>query len=164
MKKLIVELVLGIAMGLCIPNAHGAVWTLENDLKLPPEAYILRDLNNGEWRAGYHKRIFSPLVNGRNLFEVGYAQTWDVHHLYPAYGINLNKEVSLSAISSLTSEIMHLPSINVPPWLAYVGDVTGVGANVSYIFSKPNGVKPFVYGFGFTVNLSDVFTVLANGL
>lgn len=164
MKKLTCEVLLALLLGLSTPKLWGATFGIENDLALPPEAYIMRDVQNGQWRAGYHKRLVSALLNGANLFEVGYVQTWNVGPMQPAYGVDINKEISLSSFFSGAQDMLSLPNVNPPKWIQYVGNITGVGMNVAYIPAKPAGMKPLIWGFGFTVNLTDVFTVLANGL
>lgn len=164
-KKILCELFLSSVMGMLTPSAFGLSLSLPSALGgsfqwvAPPEAYLARI--GSAWRGGTAKRIYSITWNKAELLDIGYVHTWDINHGQPAYGVMVNKEASLNAIAGIVSDISNIPGVTPPAWISYIGNITGLGVNVSYLPQPPAGTKPYIWGYGFTINLSDAFAFLS---
>ena len=149
---------------LLIPTLCGAVVTGKFDLGLPPQGFIMRDVKNGQWRGGYSKALWELDINGNQLFYLGYNHTWNAQRGNSAVGGGLGTKQSISNIASLAASIASIEA-TPPAFVKYLGNVLSVEANGAYMPAHSADVNgPFIYGFGFQVDLSDVFGILQKGL
>jgi hypothetical protein len=159
--------IIGLAMLkllLFIPVFCGAVVTGKLDLGLPPQGFVMRDIKNGQWRGGYSKALWELDLNGNQLFYVGYNQTWNAQHGNSALGGGIGTKQSISQIASMGAALAGI-SATPPPFVQYFGNILSIEANGAYMPVHTADVNgPFIYGFGFQVDLSDVFGILQKGL
>lgn len=135
------------------------------DLGSPPRGLIMRDVDNGQWRGGYSKSLYNVRLKDLDLFYLGYNHTWNAERGNSALGLGLGKQVTLSQLGTFGTAVLSLPEPNMPPFIKYVGNVVSFEGDLAYMpFHTADVDGPIIYGFGFQLDLTDMFSILSKGL
>ena len=144
-----------LALLVLIPGPASAGYKIKFDLiSSPTELLGMRELNDGNWLAGFSKQAASLRKDDVEKLHLNAFSAWRVEGGDIAYGLGLGVPLGNLGDGLLAAVRSVAPNLEENmKWLPKVGSFLSLDTYVGYRFKHGPDVHPLVYGIGGKVSI-----------